>query len=356
MKMNNNFDNILDECLERIIKGETVESCLKLYPEQAKELEPLLKTAVSARVMSSIQPRAEFKVRARSEFQAAVREIQSKKSQKVSIFSWLQWRPAWSIAAGTAAVVVIALVSMVAAAGNSMPNDRLYSLKIVTENVQLAVTPSEIGKAELNAKFADKRVDELIQMTSTGTSQEVLTAANNLSVNMSNMAEIVSVEGASVNVLSPEDSSKSFKDGPLTFDSSTASSVSDNPPEAAGIPENATSTNSALTDVSSSKSSGKPVPAVPSTAPGARSGGESFGSQSEPEKVVQGLEGNSRTVELEKVREIIANNYIKRQERLEEVLGKVSLEMRPVILQALDQSTFEYEKAMRNIDIALISE
>jgi hypothetical protein len=350
MKMNKNFDNILNECLERIIKGETVESCLKLYPEQAKDLEPLLKTAVSARVMSSIQPRAEFKVQARSEFQAAVREIQSKKSQKVSRFSWIQWRPAWSIAAGTAAVVVIALVSLVAAAGNSMPNERLYSLKIATENVQLAVTPSEIGKAELNAKFADKRVDELIQMTSTGTTQEVLTAANNLSVSMSNMAEIVSVEGASVNVLSPKDSSRSFQDGPLTFGSSTASSIPDNPTEVVGIPENTTSTNSALIPgTSSSKASGEPVFAVPSNAPGIKSGGESL-------DMVQGVEGNSRTAELEKVREIITNNYIKRQERLEEVLGKVSLEMRPVILQALGQSTFEYEKAMRNIDIALISE
>jgi hypothetical protein len=362
MNMNKKFDDILNECLERIIKGETVESCLKIYPELAKELEPLLKTALSARVMSSIQPKPEFKVRARSEFQAALREIQSKKTQKVSRFSWLQWRPAWSIAATTAAVVVIALGSTVAAAGNSMPNDVLYSLKIASENVQLAVTPSEIGKAELNAKFADKRVDEIIQMASTGTTQEVLTAANNLSVNTSNMAEIAGVEAASTNgMMNAYDSVKTNEPGPLMSGAITASSVPANPDQ---------TTSPSFANENSTVLGVVPVPSSTSFTPEHGSerakffdpnSGEYFDSQSQldafqsAEKVGQGLGGNPGAAELEKIREIITNNYIKRQGRLEEALGKVSLEMRPAVLQALDQSTFEYEEAIRNIDLALIS-
>jgi hypothetical protein len=56
MKNNRQFDDILNLCLDRILKGETVEGCLQSYPEMAKELEPLLRTAVAAKVASEVQP------------------------------------------------------------------------------------------------------------------------------------------------------------------------------------------------------------------------------------------------------------------------------------------------------------
>jgi hypothetical protein len=86
MNMNSQFDDILNVCLDRIIKGETVDSCLRIYPDQAKELEPLLRTALSARVASTIQPRQEFISRARSEFQTALREMQAKKLNELRDF------------------------------------------------------------------------------------------------------------------------------------------------------------------------------------------------------------------------------------------------------------------------------
>jgi len=47
VKNNPEFDNILSECLDRIlIDGQDLESCLRLYPDQAVELAPLLKTAI----------------------------------------------------------------------------------------------------------------------------------------------------------------------------------------------------------------------------------------------------------------------------------------------------------------------
>ena len=44
MKKSSDFENILDECLEQLIKGGTVEQCLESYPERVLELEPLLRT------------------------------------------------------------------------------------------------------------------------------------------------------------------------------------------------------------------------------------------------------------------------------------------------------------------------
>ena len=79
MKKSSEFENILDECLERLIKGETVEQCLESYPEQALELEPLLRTAQATREASAIAPRAEFRARARYEFTSALHAGVSKK-------------------------------------------------------------------------------------------------------------------------------------------------------------------------------------------------------------------------------------------------------------------------------------
>ncbi|MBC8477866.1 MAG: hypothetical protein H8D49_05925, partial [Dehalococcoidia bacterium] len=66
MSKNKEFNNILDECLERLLtSGETVEQCLERHPEYAAELEPLLRTAMVTRETSTLEPSVEFRARAR---------------------------------------------------------------------------------------------------------------------------------------------------------------------------------------------------------------------------------------------------------------------------------------------------
>ena len=89
MKKEKEFDNILDECLERILtKGETVEQCLASYPEQAAELEPLLQTALSTKETLAIKPRPEFRERARYQLRAALQEMEEKRQRRFAFFSW----------------------------------------------------------------------------------------------------------------------------------------------------------------------------------------------------------------------------------------------------------------------------
>jgi hypothetical protein len=95
MRKNEQFNDILNECLDRILKGQTVEECLQKHPAEAQELEPLLRTALAARVASTIKPRPEFKSRARYEFQAAVRNLETGKTRRPFFSGW-QWRwPFW---------------------------------------------------------------------------------------------------------------------------------------------------------------------------------------------------------------------------------------------------------------------
>ena len=69
MKRDREFQEILDECLEKVLRGQTIEQCLQDYPDYASVLEPMLRTAVRAKRATNIYPRPEFKDRARHQFQ-----------------------------------------------------------------------------------------------------------------------------------------------------------------------------------------------------------------------------------------------------------------------------------------------
>ncbi len=163
MNKNKEFDNILDECLSRLIEGETVASCLSRFPEYAAELEPLLRTAQETLKTAAVDPRPEFRDRARYQFQAAIRDMATKPSR--GFFSWI---PQWATAVSVVAAILIAGGGTLAAAGGSLPDSPLYQVKLAAEAVRVALTPSDLAKAELHAEFADERVGEIIKMAEKG--------------------------------------------------------------------------------------------------------------------------------------------------------------------------------------------
>jgi hypothetical protein len=183
MKRTKEFENILNECLERLlIKGETLEQCLARYPEQAAELKPLLEMALTAKRASAIQPRPEFKARARYQFQAALQGMKVKRG----LFP-LAW-PRWATVVAVAIAVVLASGGTVAASANSMPDQPLYPVKLATEQVRLALTPSDISKAELYAKLVDRRVTEIANIVDKGEPERVDRVARRLDAQLARIA------------------------------------------------------------------------------------------------------------------------------------------------------------------------
>ena len=176
MKETKEFNNILDECLERLlVRGETIEQCLQSYPEQADELESLLQTALATKKALAIQPRPEFRARARYQFGSALRGVKPKRR-----FFSLGWQPRWAMAVSVVLIMLLAGGGTVAAAGGSMPDSLLYPVKLATEQVWLTLTPSNMGRAELHAKLADRRVAEIIYMADKGDVQQVEAIAQRL--------------------------------------------------------------------------------------------------------------------------------------------------------------------------------
>jgi len=201
MKKSKEFDNILNECLERLlIKGETIEQCLQSYPEQAAQLKPLLETALVAKKALAIQPRADFKARARYQFRSALQEAATPKRRPF----W-GWFPRWATVVTIVLVLVLVGGGTVAAAGNSMPDSPLYSVKLATEQVRLILTPSQIGKARLCAQLADRRVAEIVYMANKGDARQVELITQRLDERLAMLAVLALAQkaGEAPRVLAP---------------------------------------------------------------------------------------------------------------------------------------------------------
>ncbi len=190
MRKSREFDNILDECLERLlIKGETVEQCLESYPEQADELKPLLQTALVTKKASAIQPRPDFRARARYQFRSALQVVEPKRSHP-----FFGWQPRWATAVAIVLILLLVGGGTAAAAGNSMPDEPLYQVKLATEQVRLALTPSDIGKAQLLTELADKRVAEIIYLANKGKPAQIELTTRRLDTYLSRVATLTTVQ------------------------------------------------------------------------------------------------------------------------------------------------------------------
>lgn len=106
--MVNDFDRILDECIDRIGRGETVEACLSDHPEYSKQLDPLLKAMVQTKATYSFTPEADVKRMARQRFYAAL----ERKRQPSFLSRILARRLVWATLASVLVVLAISYVAL----------------------------------------------------------------------------------------------------------------------------------------------------------------------------------------------------------------------------------------------------
>ena len=196
MRKNREFDDILNECLERmLVKDESVEECLASYPEQADELKPLLQMALSAKKALAIEPRPEFRARARYQFVTALGEVAPGRGRR-----FFAWRLRWTTVVATALMLLLAGGGVVVAAGNSMPDNPLYQVKLAVEQVQLRLTTSALSRTKLQVRLADKRVTEIIYMAQKGDARLVALVTQRLDNHLVMIATLVVAQRGEISV------------------------------------------------------------------------------------------------------------------------------------------------------------
>ena len=319
MKRSREFENVLDECLGRLlVKGETVEECLRSFPEHTDELKPLLETALAIKKASAIQPRPEFRDKARYQFYSALQGMEPKKSRLV-----FGWQPLWATVVAIVLVLLLAGGGTVAAAGGSMPDEPLYPVKLATEQARLVLTPSALGKAELYAKLADRRVIEIIRMAGEGKPERIERTAQRLDAYLTKIADLSSTQGVTGGV-------------------AMAPAV-----EEAPIVEKAPAAKEAPT------AEGAPIVEETLTAKEAPAAKEALVVEKAPllpERAKDGKEVRLKVDRRTRLRATVVRHAIKHPERLRALLKTVPQSAKPALLRAIAVSETGYEKALESLD------
>ncbi len=190
--MDQKLENILDKCLERMFDGESIETCLNAYPEQASELAPLLKTSHAIiQKASAIQPAPEFKARVYSRLRAMsyTREEKAERSKRTPA-----WHRKWLLAIATVLVVLLVGVGTVAASTSALPGKPLYPIKLAGEQVQLTLAFSDIDKAKLHIQFSERRAIEIAEMASQGKNDTIFALTEQFVSHLQQVYEIDNVD------------------------------------------------------------------------------------------------------------------------------------------------------------------
>ena len=176
MRKNERLSAILDEALELIKRGESIESCLERYPEQAEELRPLLEMALLlAKAGDTGEPPRERLLAARHRFlreaaSTAPRKSAPKRSRRPAGALWwprLFLRPATAMAL----IIIVAFftgLGVAWAAYYSLPDSPLYPVKLALEDIRLSLEPDPASRAWLELTLTQKRVQEITLLNSKG--------------------------------------------------------------------------------------------------------------------------------------------------------------------------------------------
>lgn len=100
------FDLVLDICLDRLARGDSIEACLEAYPEHADRLRRMLVTACGFKKANTFKPGESAKNEARRKFTRAKAEME-KTTRRSPVFGLAYWPAALAV---TAAILVISIV------------------------------------------------------------------------------------------------------------------------------------------------------------------------------------------------------------------------------------------------------
>ncbi|MCC7355176.1 MAG: hypothetical protein IT330_15635, partial [Anaerolineae bacterium] len=162
---------ILDDCIERLRRGEAIETCLARYPGREQELGALLH--VAAQLHDAPRPR--LSMTSRTVMQERLHGAMAGKEPlhvRRPLLGWLRLpappRPRFAFAYATLLLIILLSVSLTNIAVNSLPGTPLYPAKRVAEDARLALTSGAAQRAILHLERAQKRLAELERLFAEG--------------------------------------------------------------------------------------------------------------------------------------------------------------------------------------------
>ncbi len=143
-----------NDCIDRLAAGQSVNDCLRRYPQYARALRPMLEAGLTIRrARASTAETSEARARVRQRVAQAAHDMPARPNNIYPLRTFA------TLAASLLIIFFVATGGAAVASQSSLPGDPLYGIKRLTESVQLALS----GGAQRDV-FAARRVDETRQL------------------------------------------------------------------------------------------------------------------------------------------------------------------------------------------------
>jgi hypothetical protein len=184
MKIEHRIDKIIEIYLPAIASGqESIDSVLEKYPRYASALLPRLEAAIwLVKARQNVEPRPGFLPANRKYVEARIDTLQPHGFWQRLFWRYTPQRWVFNIAAPIIVLLLLALVinSAFLTARLSIPGDPFYSTKLLTENIQLALTFDQLDKTNLYMQFSRERTTEFVELVLEGDYEQLPSAAARL--------------------------------------------------------------------------------------------------------------------------------------------------------------------------------
>ncbi len=154
--------NAFNDCVDRLAEGQSIEDCVRRYPQYSSALRPMLEAGLLVqrmRIQTTDVLAAQTRVRRR--FEDALRASVPKRTN-----------PARRFVYALAAILIIGFISVVSlstVSQGSLPGDPLYGVKTFSEGLQRSLFDNDT----LEASFNQQRIQEIQQLLALGRSEQV---------------------------------------------------------------------------------------------------------------------------------------------------------------------------------------
>lgn len=155
------LQDALENCLQAMERGASVETALRRYPGLAAELRPLLDAASLARDARRVYVPSSVRRRGRSQLLERAAELNQARAPRRRVIPAF---PRMALTGLLAAALVLTSTGLVSASSASLPGDQLYPVKRTWESVRLlfALNPGERDLME--SDFEQERLDEALEL------------------------------------------------------------------------------------------------------------------------------------------------------------------------------------------------
>ena len=156
---------IFDDCIEKILAGQSVESCIDAYPQQAETLAADLVIAADLVALGQLEASPAVIDHGLRSVLGAVESTRSLPWSGLAgiLHSWFQprQRPVWQTVLAIFVVLIIVGGFTVNASATAIPGELLYPVKRAWESSQLTLTLNQADRIQLETHFDERRRDEV---------------------------------------------------------------------------------------------------------------------------------------------------------------------------------------------------